>query len=171
MFFLCIFLWYELCFFLCSGAPEKHKKSTEKARKKHNFSGKNESQATWPRQPSDQRPGKCLIPFPFFQPPFQKKLLRVSPCQERECEKKCNYHMMFIKNLNNYCWRHAFVTLFTYNLQWLDRLIAVSRYLRYAAFNIVKNVMSHNIVSSYRCNTLHHHTISLPLLFDTQIFR
>ena len=79
--------------------------------------------------------------------------------------------MMFIKNLNNYCWRHAFVTLFTYNLQWLDRLIAVSRYLRYAAFNIVKNVMSHNIVSSYRCNTLHHHTKSLPLLFDTQIFR
>ena len=185
-FFLCFFLWYELCFFLCfflcSGAPEKHKKkhkkaqkkhekSTKKARKKHNFSGKNESQATWPRQPSDQRPGKCLIPFPFFQPPFQKKLSRVSPCQERECEKKCNYHMMFIKNLNNYCWRHAFVTLFTYNLQWLDRLIAVSRYLRYAAFNIVKNVMSHNIVSSYRCNTLHHHTISLPLLFDTQIFR
>ena len=55
--------------------------------------------------------------------------------------------LMFIKNLNNYCWRHAFVTLFTYNLQWLDRLIAVSRYLRYAAFNIVKNVMSHNIVS------------------------
>ena len=64
--------------------------------------------------------------------------------------KKCNYHMMFIKNLNNYCWRHAFVTLVTYNLQWLDRLIAVSRYLRYAAFNIVKNVMNHNNVSSYR---------------------
>ena len=124
----------------------------------------------------------------FFPASFpKKKLSRVSPCQERECE-NCNYHMMFIKNLNNYCWRHAFVTLFTYNLQWLDRLhafvtlftynlqwldrlIAVSRYLRYAAFNIVKNVMIHNIVSSYRCNTLHHHTISLPLLFDTQIFR
>ena len=100
-FFLCFFLWYELCFFCdifflcffwCSGAPEKHKKkaqkSTKKARKKHNFFGKNESQATWPRQPSDQRPGKCLTPFPFFQPPFQKKKLsRVSPCQERECEK------------------------------------------------------------------------------------
>ena len=67
---------------------------------------------------------------------------------------------MFLKNLSNYCWRHAFVTLITDNLQWLDRLIAVSRYLRYAAFNIVKNVMSHNIVSSYRGNTLHHHTIS-----------
>ena len=183
LFFFCAFFCGMNCAFFCAffGARErrkstkkstkKHKKSTRKARKKHNFFGKNESQATWPRQPSDQRPGKCLIPFPFFQPPFQKKLSRVSPCQERECEKKCNYHMMFIKNLNNYCWRHAFVTLFTYNLQWLDRLIAVSRYLRYAAFNIVKNVMSHNIVSSYRCNTLHHHTISLPLLFDTQIFR
>ena len=86
-FFLCFFLCYELCFFLCfflcSGAPEKHKKkhkkSTKKARKKHNFFGKNESQATWPRQPSDQRPSKCLTPFPFFQPPFQKKTLKSEP--------------------------------------------------------------------------------------------
>jgi hypothetical protein len=107
----------------------------------------------------------------FFPTSFPKKTLKSEPMPGAGMWKKCNYHMMFIKNLNNYCWRHAFVTLFTYNLQWLDRLIAVSRYLRYAAFNIVKNVMSHNIISSYRCNTLHHHTISLPLLFDTQIFR
>ena len=106
----------------------------------------------------------------FFPTSFPKKKLKSEPMPGAGMWKKCNYHMMFIKNLNNYCWRHAFVTLFTYNLQWLDRLIAVSRYLRYAAFNIVKNVMSHNIVLSYRCNTLHHHTISLPLLFDTQIY-
>ena len=184
---LCFFLWYELCFFcvlfcafFCGRERRKStkkstkKKNTKKARKKHNknqhFFGKNESQASCLRQPSDQRHSKCLTPCPF------SNLLSKNNSQEWAHArsgnvKTCNYHMMFIKNLNNYCWRHAFVTLFTYNLQWLDRLIAVSRYLRYAAFNIVKNVMSHSIVSPYRCNTLHHHTISLPLLFDTQIFK
>ena len=81
--------------------------------------------------------------------------------------KKCNYHMMCIENLNNYCWRHAFVTLIIYNLQWLDRLIAVFRYLRYAATHTVKIVVISYHQSRY--NTLHHHTISLPLLFDIQI--
>ena len=67
---------------------------------------------------------------------------------------------MCIENLNNYCWRHAFVTLITYNLQWLDRLIAVSRYLRYAAINTVKVVIISNhhldktpcIIIPYHCH-------------------
>ena len=153
-------------FFLCSGAPEKHKKkhtktqkNTKKTKKNQHFFGKMNLRP--PALDSFRTSGPATVSHHFLFPTsFPKKLSGVSPYV-----KKCNYHMLFIKNLNNYCWRHAFVTLFTYNLQWL------SRYLRYAAFNIVKNVMSHNIVSSYRCNTLHHHTISLPLLFDTQIFR
>ena len=196
--FFCALLWYELCFFcaffcgmncgifLCSflcfffvlgsagkaqrQAQKKHTKSTKKAQQNQHFFGKNESQASCPRQPSDQRPSKCLPPFPFSNLLSKKNSQEWAHARSGNV-KKCNYHMMFIKNLNNYCWRHAFVAPFTYNLQWLDRLIAVSRYLRYAAFNIVKNVMSQNIVSWYWCNTLNHHTISLPLLFDTQIFR
>ena len=173
-----IFLCSFLCFFFVLGsagkaqrqAQKKHTKSTKKAQQNQHFFGKNESQASCPRQPSDQRPSKCLPPFPFSNLLSKKNSQEWAHARSGNV-KKCNYHMMFIKNLNNYCWRHAFVALFTYNLQWLDRLIAVSRYLRYAAFNIVKNVMSQNIVSWYWCNTLNHHTISLPLLFDTQIFR
>ena len=177
-FFLCFFLWYELCFFLsfflCSGAPEKHKEKHKKAQKKHEKStiSLEKMNLRPPGLDSLRTSGPANVSHHFlFSNLLSKKKLKSEPMPGAGMWKKCNYHMMFIKNLNNYCWRHAFVTLFTYNLQWLDRLIAVSRYLRYAAFNIVKNVMSHNIVSSYRCNTLHHHTISLPLLFDTQIFR
>ena len=176
-FFLCFFLWYELCFFLCSGAPEKRKKKDKKAQKKHEKStiSLEKMNLRPPGLDSLRTSGPANVSYHFlFSNLLSKKNSQEWAHARSGNVKKCNYHMMFIKNLNNYCWRHAFVTLFTYNLQWLDRLIAVSRYLRYvryAAFNIVKNVMSHNIVSSYRCNTLHHHTISLPLLFDTQIFR
>ena len=164
------FFW---CFFLCSGAPEKHKKKAQKSTKKARSTNKLEKMNLRPPGLDSLRTsGPANVSHHFlFSNLFSKKKSQEQAHARSGNVKKCNYHMMSIKNLNNYCWRHAFVTLFTYNLQWLDRLIAVSRYLRYAAFSIVKNVMIHNIVSSYRCNTLHHHTISLPLLFDTQIFR
>ena len=190
VFFCAFFLWYELCFFfvlflvvwivffcfffVCSGAPEKNKtkhKKHEKCMKKAQFLWKKMNLRP-PGLDSLWTSGPANVSRHFlFSNLFSKKHFQEWSHARSGNVKKCNYHMMFMKNLNNYCWRHAFVTLFTYNLQWLDRLMAVSRYLRYAAFNIVKNVMIHNIVSSYRWNTLHHHTISLPLLFDTQIFR
>jgi hypothetical protein len=164
--------------FFVLGSAGKAQKKHKKAQKKHEKSTK-KAQFLWKKWISGHLASTAFGPaaqqmshtISFFPTSFPKKTLKSEPMPGAGMWKKCNYHMMFIKHLNNYCWRDAFVTLFTYNLQWLDRLIAVSRYLRYAAFNIVKNVMSHNIVSSYRCNTLHHHTISLPLLFDTQIFR
>ena len=173
LFFLCFFLWYELCFFfraffcaffLCSGAPEKHKK-------KHKKKSTKTPAFLWKKWISGLLPSTAFGPaaqqmshtISFFQPPFPKKLSGVSPCQERECEKNVMIILMFIENLNNYCWRHAFVTLFTYNLQWLDRLIAVSRYLRYAAFNIVKNV----VIISYQKSMQHlassYHIIAIAI--------
>ena len=183
VFFFCAFfvvwiVFFSVLFFVLGSAgkaPKKAQKSTKKARKKHNFFGKMNLRP--PGLDSLRTSGPANVSHHFLFSNLLSKKNSQEWAHARSGKpgagmwKKCNYHMMFIKNLNNYCWRDAFVTLFTYNLQWLDRLIAVSRYLRYAAFNIVKNVMSHNIISSYRCNTLHHHTISLPLLFDTQIFR
>ena len=157
-----IFLCSFLCFFLVLGSAGKaQRKAQKKTHKKHEKST-TKSAFLWkkmnlrpPALDSLRTSGPANVSHHF---PFSNLLSKKNSQEWAHARsgnvKKCNYHMMFIKNLNNYCWRHAFVALFTYNLQWLDRLIAVSRYLRYAAFNIVKNVMSQNIVSWYWCNTL-----------------
>ena len=72
-----LLLWCELCFlrfffnvfcvFLCFCVLFLVFGSAGKALKQENqhLFRKNETQAAWPRQPSDQRPSKCLTPFPF----------------------------------------------------------------------------------------------------------
>ena len=66
---------FSCAFFFVLGSAGKAQK---KAQTNQHFFGKHESQASCPRQPSDQRPSKCLTPFPFPNL-LSKKTLRSEP--------------------------------------------------------------------------------------------
>ena len=87
-----LFLWYDLCFFvvwivffLCFFvvwiAHKKISISLEKMKL---------TQAAWPRQPSDQRPSKCLTPFPFSNL-LSKRISQEWAHARSGNVKKCNY--------------------------------------------------------------------------------
>ena len=165
MFFSWYFLWYDLCFFCAL----ERRKSTNKKHKKMSISLE-KMKLRPPDLDSLRTGGPANVWYHFLFPTaFPKESFRWAHARSGNV-KKCNYHMMCIENLNNYCWRHAFVTLITYNLQWLDRLIAVSWYLRHSAINTVQIV----VISYHHLDTVdttHCVIISLSLLFDIRILK
>ena len=86
-----LFFWYELCVFLCFFCARERRKSKKKSNKQSII----KSAFLWKKWNSGRLTSTAFGPaaqqmshtISFFQPPFQKNLSGVSPCQERECEK------------------------------------------------------------------------------------
>ena len=103
-----------LCFFLCSGAPEKHKKKQQTKHNKISISLK-KMKLRPPDLDSLRTSGPANVSHHFLFPTsFPKESLRSEPMPGAGMWKNVIiYHMMSIEDLNSYCWRHAFVTLLT----------------------------------------------------------
>ena len=154
--FFCAFLSVMNCVFFC-------------AQENQHFFGKNETQAAWPRQPSGQRPSKCLTPFPFSNL-LSKRISQEWAHARSGNVKKCNYisHDVYwgpqqllleARLCNAYNLKLTMVGPF-------DCGISVSQV---CCDQYRKD--SHHIISPSRYNTFHHHTIPLPLLLGIQILR